>query len=138
MVDMRTRHRGALGRAGEDLAAAHLVAGGLDVIERNWRDGRRGEIDIIAWDPRSRTVVVCEVKTRIGTRFGTALEAVGADKLRQLRRLARAWLAAHDMHGRVRFDVVAVTVPWVPGAGEEPDAKRLADARLEWVQGVHP
>ena len=138
MVDMRTRHRGALGRAGEDLAAAHLVAGGLDVIERNWRDGRRGEIDIVAWDPRSRTVVVCEVKTRIGTRFGTALEAVGADKLRQLRRLARAWLAAHDTHDRVRFDVVAVTVPWVPGEEAEPDAGRWADARLEWVQGVHP
>lgn len=135
---MRTRHRGELGRAGEDLAAAHLEARGLDILERNWRDGRRGEIDIVAWDPGAGTVVVCEVKTRIGTRFGTALEAVGPDKLARLRRLARAWLATHDVHGRVRFDVVAVTLPFHPGDEDNAVAAGWASARLEWVQGVVP
>lgn len=135
---MRTRHRNDLGRAGEDLAASHLVANGLDVLDRNWRDGRRGEIDIVARDPGTGTVVVCEVKTRVGTRYGTALEAVGPRKLTRLRRLARAWLAAHDTHGAVRFDVVAVTLPWVPARGDDPPGASWADAQLEWVRGVHP
>lgn len=135
---MRTQHRGELGRAGEDLAAAHLEACGLDILERNWRDGRRGEIDIVAWDPGSSAVVICEVKTRIGIRFGTPLEAVGPDKLARLRRLARAWLMAHDVHGGVRFDVVGVTLPRTPTDEGDAVGAGIGAARLEWVRGVTP
>ena len=34
-----------LGRRGEDIAAAHLVASGMTVVERNWRC-EQGEIDV--------------------------------------------------------------------------------------------
>ena len=57
---------------------------------------------------RDRLVVV-EVKTRSGTRFGEPAEAVTARKIARIRRLAQAWLTAHHVRWcGVRFDVVAV------------------------------
>ena len=53
-----------------------------------------------------RTFVVCEVKTRSGTRYGTPLDAVGQAKRRRLRRLAALWLSAHG----VRFDQIRIDV----------------------------
>jgi len=65
--------RKALGDYGERLAAAELERRGLEVLDRNWRC-REGEIDIVA---RHRgSLVVCEVKTRRGDRYGSALEAI--------------------------------------------------------------
>ncbi len=43
---------GALGRYGEGLAARRLAAAGMTVLDRNWRCGRTGEIDIVARDKR--------------------------------------------------------------------------------------
>jgi putative endonuclease len=61
--------------------------------------------------------VVCEVKTRTSTRFGTPLEAVDEAKVRRLQRLGFAWCAAHDLRpASVRIDVVEVLAP----RGAEP------------------
>ncbi|NIB31804.1 YraN family protein [Pseudonocardia sp. MCCB 268] len=38
------------------------------VLSRNWRC-KDGELDIVATDP-DRRLIVCEVKTRPGTRYG--------------------------------------------------------------------
>jgi putative endonuclease len=84
----------ALGRHGEQVAARFLTQAGLTVLGRNWRCSQ-GEIDIIALD--GRTLVICEVKTRSGVRFGTPLEAVSKPKLRRLRRLAVTWVRAHGL-----------------------------------------
>ena len=96
----------ALGRRGEELAAAYLAEHGLVVLDRNWRC-RLGELDIVCTD--TRRLVVCEVKTRSGTRFGEPAEAVTPRKVARIRRLTQAWLAAHHVRWcGVRFDVVAV------------------------------
>lgn len=42
--------RSALGKYGESLAARRLAEAGMTVLERNWRCGRTGEIDIVAQD----------------------------------------------------------------------------------------
>ena len=95
-----------LGRRGEDLAVAYLEQRGLVVLSRNWRC-RDGEIDVVLTD--ADRLVVCEVKTRSGTRYGEPAEAVTRRKARRIRRVARAWLAAHHVRWcEVRFDVVAV------------------------------
>lgn len=142
---MRTGHRAELGRAGEDLAVRLLEDDGLLVLDRNWRDGRRGELDIVAWDEGGGALVFVEVRTRTGVARGTALESVDARKLARLRRLAAAWLACHDVHGRVRLDVVAVTAPArQPQLRSQPRSQSLSGpislggARVEWVQGVQP
>ena len=95
-----------LGLQGEQVAARFLTEAGLTVLGRNWRC-RDGEIDIVALD--GRTLVICEVKTRSGVRFGTPLEAVTRPKARRLRRLAVAWVRAHGLvFDQIRIDVVGV------------------------------
>lgn len=100
-----------LGRRGEDTAADYLTKRhGMVVLSRNWRC-REGELDIVATDAENR-LVVCEVKTRSGTRFGEPAEGVTPSKIRRIRRLSRMWMAAHHVAWcEVRFDVVAVVMP---------------------------
>src|ERR1700709_2184489 len=100
-----------LGSRGEDLAAAALTEAGMLVVDRNWRCAQ-GEIDIVALDG-DETVFV-EVKTRTSVDFGHPLEAITAQKLARLRRLAAAWCADHPGdHNRIRIDAVAVIAPAV-------------------------
>jgi putative endonuclease len=96
----------ALGRHGEQLAAEHLERSGLRILDRNWRCPE-GEIDIVAAD--RGVLVVCEVKTRSDTRYGTPLEAISARKHSRLRRLAVRWVAANGViFEEIRIDVVGV------------------------------
>jgi len=107
---MMTLTRAELGALGEQLATDHLTGLGLRVLTRNWRC-RYGELDVIAVDPTTRTVVFVEVKTRTGNSFGGLAQAVTEQKLRRLRRLAGWWLAIQD--GRwaaIRIDVIGVRV----------------------------
>jgi putative endonuclease len=98
--------REALGRQGEQLAVEHLERSGMRILDRNWRCAE-GEIDIVAADRRA--LVICEVKTRSDTRFGTPIEAISARKHARLRRLAVRWLAAHILiFDEIRIDVVGV------------------------------
>lgn len=111
-----TDSRRTLGARGEELAARHLEARGLEVVERNYRT-RYGELDIVARDPRF--LVFCEVKTRIvrdGTPCGDVLgplAAIGARKQRQVRAMAREWLAGGRLEGprpsELRFDAIGVS-----------------------------
>ena len=97
------RAKDVLGREGEQAAADYLTERGFRILDRNWRCAD-GEIDIVAVERHS--LVVCEVKTRSGTRYGTPLEAVGRAKRNRLRRLAVLWLNAHG----VRFDQIRIDV----------------------------
>ncbi|MEU7706462.1 MULTISPECIES: YraN family protein [Streptomyces] len=103
--------RSALGRYGEELAARRLTAAGMTVLERNWRCGRSGEIDIVARD--GDVLVVCEVKTRRGGRFEHPMAAVTPVKAERLRGLAERWIQAHGgaPPGGARIDVVGVLLP---------------------------
>lgn len=110
--------RRALGRLGEELAAAHFGQLGFLQLARNQRT-RHGEIDLIVCD--SRTLVFAEVKCR---RVSARSRGVRPDpeplawlRARQrvrLRRLAAAWLRDRS-RGRpsaqdIRFDAVGVVV----------------------------
>ncbi|WP_171990918.1 YraN family protein [Streptomyces sp. JHA26] len=103
--------RGALGRYGEALAARRLGEAGLTVLERNWRCGRTGEIDIVARD--GDVLVVCEVKTRRGGAFEHPMAAVTPGKAERLHRLAERWIQTHGgaPPGGVRIDLVGVLLP---------------------------
>ena len=112
--------RRALGVYGEACAAQHLVEQGMVLLDRNWRCDA-GEIDLVLRD--GRVLVVCEVKTRSSTAFGSPLEGVTARKAARLRRLAARWLAQHQLHpDHVRIDIVGVLVP--PGGSPRVDHVR--------------
>jgi putative endonuclease len=109
--------RQELGGLAEELAAGHLRAAGCRIVGRNVRIryaelAIAGELDIVAMD--GRTLAFVEVKAgRAGGLLGpTSPElAVGPQKQRRLRRLARAWLVmeAAPWHEELRFDVVGVS-----------------------------
>ncbi len=112
--------RRIVGDAGEAAVAAWYEAQGYAILDRNWRV-REGELDIVA--RRDATVVFCEVKTRRSDAYGAPAEAVTARKQVRIRRLALAWLAAHDVRApSLRFDVAAVRPDgrgrWIPDVFE--------------------
>lgn len=95
-----------LGRQGEQLAAEFLGQAGLVILDRNWRCSQ-GEIDIVASD--GGALVICEVKTRSGVRFGTPLESVTRQKAWRQRRLAVLWLRERGaLYDEIRIDVVGI------------------------------
>lgn len=99
----------ALGAYGETVAARHLVAGGLCLLERNWRCDE-GEIDLVLRE--GPVLVVCEVKTRTSEACGSPHEAVSPAKLERLQRLATRWADEHGVHPpETRVDLVAVVRP---------------------------
>ncbi len=97
------RAKDVLGQSGEQAASEYLESCGMRILDRNWRSAD-GEIDIVAVD--RRVLVVCEVKSRTSTRYGSPLEAVSRAKRARLRRLAVQWLNAHG----IRFDEVRIDV----------------------------
>lgn len=124
MTTPPTMTRIQLGAMGEALAVDHLTKLGLRIITRNWRC-RYGELDVIAADEATDTVVFVEVKTRTGKGYGGLPYAVTERKVRRLRRLAGLWLAAQDRRwAALRIDVIGVQV--LPGtAGRTPEIMHL-------------
>jgi putative endonuclease len=104
--------RRRLGARGEGLAVRHLEARGFEVVERNFRT-RYGELDAIARD--ERFLVFVEVKTRLMRTPGGLgpLAAVGPRKQRQVRAMAREWLASGRLEGprppEIRFDAIGIS-----------------------------
>ena len=96
----------AVGRRGEAVVERHYVGRGYRVVARNWRC-RIGELDLVL--ARGATLVVCEVKTRRGVRFGGGFEAVDARKRQKLRTLAETFcLQQPSQAASIRFDVASV------------------------------
>lgn len=103
-----------VGEVGENLAADHFASHGYRMLDRNWRSGRhdlRGELDVVCFDPASRTLIVGEVKTRHHPTFGGSLVSLAPGQQRRIRRLAAARIAA-GVPGfeEVRFDLVGIDV----------------------------
>ena len=102
-----SRDRRVLGIEGEAAAAVWYERRGFYVLERNWRC-RSGEIDLVV--AGAGLLVVCEVKTRTSSRFGTGAEAVDDRKQRRIRAVAVQYLQQPSApRGQVRFDVAVVT-----------------------------
>ena len=105
------RVKDAVGRFGENVAARHLEAAGMEILARNWRC-REGELDLVVRD--GSQLVFVEVKTRSSLAFGTPAEAVDRAKSRRIRQLALRWIqvkrdeGATDFWTALRFDVITV------------------------------
>lgn len=98
--------RKKLGEWGEWIALRHVRRLGWDVVARNWR-GRRGEVDLIAYD--DPFLVFVEVKTR---RLPAAIppeDEVDAAKERRLEALAMEFAYRYQVTDvPVRLDVIAI------------------------------
>ncbi len=95
------------GQQAERRAVRHYRLRGYRVLGVNvWSAGY--ELDLIV--RRGRRLVFCEVKSKSGTRFGSAVEMVDREKQRRLFRAAEAWLVRNPSLSelRISFDVVTV------------------------------
>lgn len=98
----------SLGSIGETFAAEYLEKQGFSILDRNYRSGRYGEIDIIATE--NEYMCFIEVKTRTGSLYGTPIEAVGYEKRQKIKALAWIYLKHKSFGARnMRFDIVEVT-----------------------------
>ncbi|MBY0449207.1 MAG: YraN family protein [Cyanobacteria bacterium] len=99
-----------LGSQTETLTATFFEKNGHTVLARNWRSGRLGELDLVVWDPDSKTLIFVEVKARSNEEKGPAIAAITPQKQAQLLMLAEQFLANSQdplpPFQTLRFDVV--------------------------------
>ena len=96
-----------LGKWGEDEAALYYEDRGYEILERDWKVGKR-DIDLIALTEDKDTLVFVEVKTRQNNDLQEPEEAVDVKKMRNLAIAANAYLKLHGLDMDVRFDIISV------------------------------
>ena len=95
-----------LGHKGEDIAAEYLQNEGYCILERNWMNMGRKEIDIIA--TKDDVVVFVEVKTRKVGSATTPISAVNSRKQHRIVLAADSYLKTHHIDFPFRFDIIAI------------------------------
>ena len=96
-----------VGKQFEEYASSYLENNGYQILERNYRFRRFGEMDIIA----IKNGVLCfvEVKSRQNDSFGTPAESVTYKKKKKIAFLADQYIALNKHSNKaVRFDVVEI------------------------------
>jgi len=99
------------GIAGENKACIYLENAGYQILQRNYRAGK-GEIDIVA--QTEECLCFIEVKYRKHNKFGFPEVFVTEKKMNKILETAEAYVLEHNWHGRIRFDVIAITGDEMP------------------------
>lgn len=128
-----------IAKAGESSVAEYLEARGYTILERNWRNGRHGELDLIARGPHAIKVFV-EVKTRStdGSEPGipvSGFETITFGKQRKIIRAAKSYLAMMKLKPEARFDAALVVTHSV-GAGD--NLQVVIDEIIYVEEAFHP
>ena len=95
-----------LGHKGEDIAADYLQQEGYCILERNWMNNGRKELDIVA--TKDDVIVFVEVKTRRQGSVTSPIDAVDARKQHRICLAADSFLKAFRVDLPCRFDVVCI------------------------------
>lgn len=97
---------------GEDVAAEFLRRNGFELVDRNSRpvgDDGRLEIDLVAWERKTDTMVFVEVKQHARlTGYGRRLRSIDRRKKENLRRACNVWRRVNRWRGAYRFDVIEI------------------------------
>lgn len=126
-INLGVRH----GAWGENVASAFLRKRGFEIVDRNTRPCRRDgrlEIDIVAYEKRSDTLVFVEVKQHKNfSPYQCRLRSVDKRKLGNMRRACVNWLRKYQWLGGYRFDVIEIY-----GAPElgRPEIDHIENVRL--------
>ena len=119
-----------MGKRGEQAAARLLRRKGLVVVAESESD-RAGEIDLIAIERSTKTIIFVEVKTHSTSKPGHPAERVDEVEQGRITRAALRYLKRKRLLGvACRFDVVAV---WWPVGHDLPDRIEHYEAAFEAV-----
>ncbi|MAF25469.1 YraN family protein [bacterium] len=98
-----------LGKSGETLAANYLLNKGYKILERNFRAGKLGEIDLVCRDPDKKTIVFVEVKTRHNLNYGWPEESITYLKLEHLYAAVEMYLTKNKINNTpFRIDAISI------------------------------
>lgn len=107
-----------IGNFGEDKAAQFLVEKGFEIITRNYRSGKIGEIDIIA--KQNNLILFVEVKLRKTDRFGGAIYSITSKKKLTIKKTASHFLLKNPLYNNknytFRFDFISIdgnNIEWI-------------------------
>ncbi|MGN0833459.1 MAG: YraN family protein [Kiritimatiellia bacterium] len=121
----------ARGAWGETVATEYLRRRGFVIIDRNARpvgDDARLELDIVAWERKSDTMVFVEVKQHAAlSPYASRLQAICRRKKANQLRACDAWRRSNRWRGAFRFDVIEIY--GVPGGGA-PVVDHIENVRL--------
>jgi putative endonuclease len=127
----RTTSHLAVGKRGEELAAAYLEQVGMRIVAANFvvPVGRNrlgtlinAEIDLVAYD--GDTLCFIEVKSRVSDWFAPPEANVDRRKQRQIVRAARGYRRMFDLTTAAsRYDVISVVLP--ADETQSPDVQLL-------------
>jgi len=95
-----------MGHKGEDMAVEYLQENGYCVLNRNWANKGRKEIDIVAM--KNDVIVFVEVKTRRLGSVTTPISAVDARKQHRICLAADSYLKTYRVDLRCRFDIISI------------------------------
>lgn len=118
-------NRRSWGAEGEELALRCLQDKGYQLVRKNFRFGRAGEIDLVMRD--GDVYVFVEVKARRSTQFGAPEDAVTPFKRKQIIRIAYGFFHVMKLtEYEARFDVIAID--YTTGKNGEPEIRHYVDA----------
>jgi len=95
-----------LGHKGEDMAAEYLQQNGYCILNRNWTNKGRKEIDIIAI--KDDVIVFVEVKTRRQGYLMSPVSAVDGRKQHRICLAADSYLKTYRIDYPYRFDIICI------------------------------
>ena len=96
-----------LGNKGEQIATYYLFGKGCKILHRNFV-AFGAEIDIVAMDESTDSIVFVEVKTLSNSYFEQPYEKVNFKKQKQIIKAANSYLVRHNNDKEARFDVVSI------------------------------
>ena len=92
------------GKSFEKLAGLYFTQNGYEILEKNWRAGRK-EIDLIV--KKDNMIIFVEVKSSSSKKFGHPAERVDSKKIANLSYAANQYIIAKQIENvDLRFDVV--------------------------------
>ena len=97
-----------VGKAGEDFVAHYLKSKGYIIVKRNWRDGRYGELDIVA--ENHECIAFVEVKTRQSNSLVSGAQAVDIAKQQRTKNAANTFMRRLRTQLPPRIDVAEVVI----------------------------
>ncbi|MDI6699827.1 MAG: YraN family protein [bacterium] len=98
------------GKSGEDLASKYLLKKGFQIVEKNFRSGRFGEIDIVC--KKDDLLVFVEVRSKTNLNRGTPTESINNLKRERILKSAKYFLMKYPKYSNfnLRFDFIGIKV----------------------------
>ncbi len=123
-----------IGIWGEEQAVLFLEKNGYKIIERNFQK-KWGEIDIIAFDKKTKGHVFIEVKTRVIITKDSLLpeEELTTKKIKRLKKAFLSYLSKNNLENKPwRFDLIAIKIYKSDLAGEHLSINHYKDVFIKY------